>query len=164
MGIGGLGHLAVKFAKALGALVTIFTTSEAKVNAGLALGADEVTISTDSDDMARHARQFDLVLDSASAEHDLDGYTQTLDFDGILCMLDIPAAYSGGAMPLLTGRRHLTASGSGGHRHTQSMLDFAALHNIVADVEVLPAAQVSTALHRLARNDVRWRFVLDFTA
>lgn len=163
-GIGGLDHLAIKFAKALGAHVAIFTTTPAKVDAGLALGADEVIVSTDMEDMARHARTLDLILDTASDAHVLDGYAETLDFDGTLCMLGIPAAYSIGAMSLLTGRRHLTASGSGGRRDTQSMLDFAALHNIVADVEILPAAQVSTALDRLGRNDVRWRFVLDFTS
>lgn len=164
VGLGGLGHLAVKFAAALGAHVAVFTTSAAKADAAVALGADEVVISTDDADMERHARSFDLIIDTASADHDLDAYARTLDFDGTLCMLGIPPSYSIGSMALLTGRRKLTASGSGGRQDTQAMLDFAVEHGIVADVEVLPAAEVQTALDRLARNDVRWRFVLDFTA
>lgn len=163
VGLGGLGHLAVKFAKALGAHVAVFTTSAGKADAALVLGADEVIVSTDESDMARHVRAFDLVLDTASTAHDLDGYARTLDFDGVLCMLGIPPRYSIGAMALLTGRRHLTASGSGGRGDTQAMLEFAALHGIIADVEILPSGEVLTALERLSRNDVRWRFVLDFS-
>lgn len=164
VGLGGLGHLAVKFAKALGAQVAVFTSSPAKADAAIELGADEVILSTDEAAMTAHERSFDLLIDTASGEHDLDGYARTLDFDGVLCMLGIPPRYSIGSMALLTGRRHLTASGSGGRRDTQAMLDFAQAHGIVADVEVLPVAEVQTALDRLSRNDVRWRFVLDLTS
>lgn len=163
VGLGGLGHLAVKFAKALGARVAVFTTSASKADGALALGADEVIISTDDNDMARHSLAFDLILDTASAAHDLDGYIRALDFDGILCMLGIPPRYSVDAMALVTGRRHLTGSGSGGRGDIQAMLDFASLHGITADVEILPSTKVLTALERLSRNDVRWRFVLDFS-
>lgn len=163
VGLGGLGHLAVKFAKALGATVAVFTTSAAKRDDALTLGADEVVISTSADEMAQHARSFDLIIDTASGEHDISPYVLTLDFDGTICMLGIPPKYEVDAMALLTGRRKLTASGSGGSRDLREMLAFAAKHGITADVEVLPAAQVQEALDRLARNDVRWRFVLDFS-
>lgn len=163
VGLGGLGHLAVKFARALGARVTVFTTSAAKEAEARALGADDVVVSSDADAMAARARTLDLVVDTASAAHELTPYAETLAMDGTLCMLGIPATYEVGALSLLLGRRRLTASGSGGTRDTQRMLDFAALHGITADVEVLPAADVQVALDRLAAGDVRWRFVLDFT-
>lgn len=162
IGLGGLGHLAVKFAKALGASVAVFTTSEAKRADALALGADEVVLSTSREEMAAHEMAFDVIIDTASAEHDINPYVLTLDFDGTICMLGIPPKYEVDSMALLRGRRKLTSSGSGGVRDTREMLAFAAKHGITADVEVLPATQVQVALDRLARNDVRWRFVLDF--
>ncbi|GAB3270433.1 NAD(P)-dependent alcohol dehydrogenase [Kineosporia babensis] len=161
VGLGGLGHLAVKFAKALGAYVAVFTTSASKRADALALGADEVVLSTSAEEMAAHAHAFDVIIDSASAPHDLTPYVLTLDFDGTLCMLGIPPTYEVDSMALLRGRRRITASGSGGVRDTREMLAFAAQHGITADVEVVPAEQVQDALDRLARNDVRWRFVLD---
>ncbi len=162
VGLGGLGHLAVKFAKALGASVAVFTTSPSKRDDALALGADEVVISTSPDEMNAHALAFDVIIDTASGEHDISPYLLTLDFDGTICMIGIPPRYEVDSMALLRGRRRLTASGSGGVRDTREMLAFAATHGITADVEVLPATQVQVALDRLARNDVRWRFVLDF--
>lgn len=164
VGLGGLGHLAVKLAKALGASVAVFTTSQAKVADAASLGADEVVVSSDPAAMAAHAKAFDLVLDTASAKHDLTPYAEVLDMDGTLCMLGIPDTYEVSALSLLLGRRRLTASGSAGLRDTADMLAFCAEHGIVADVEVLPAADVQTALDRLGRGDVRWRFVLDMRA
>ncbi|MCE0536318.1 NAD(P)-dependent alcohol dehydrogenase [Kineosporia rhizophila] len=161
VGLGGLGHLTVKFAKALGAQVAVFTTSESKRADALALGADEVVLSTSADQMAAHANAFDVVIDTASGPHDISPYVLTLDFDGTLCMLGIPPRYEVDSMALLRGRRRITASGSGGVRDTREMLAFAAEHGITADVEVLPAERVQEALDRLAKNDVRWRFVLD---
>ncbi|KQO61220.1 NAD(P)-dependent alcohol dehydrogenase [Curtobacterium sp. Leaf261] len=164
VGLGGLGHLAVKFAKALGARVTVFTTSPSKAADARELGADDVIVSSDADAMDAAARRFDFILDTAAGKHPITPYVRTLAMDGTICMLGIPDQYEVDAFTLLNGRRRLTSSGSGGTRDTQAMLDFAGAHGIVADVEVLPAAQVNTALDRLRANDVRWRFVLDFTA
>lgn len=163
-GLGGLGHLAVKFAKALGATVTVFTTSPSKASDARELGADDVIVSSEPEAMAAAALRFDFVLDTAAGKHPITPYVQTLAMDGTICMLGIPDQYEVGAFPLLAGRRKLTASGSGGTRDTQAMLDFAGRHGIVADVEVLPAASVNDALERLRANDVRWRFVLRFAS
>jgi len=159
VGLGGLGHLAVKFAKALGAHVTVFTTSAAKEPAARALGADDVVLSTDDAAMAAVAGRFDLVLDTASGEHDPSPYLRALRMDGTLCMLGLPERFHPEAMSLI-GRRNLTVSGSGGRRSVREMLTFCAEHGITADVEVLPLEEVNTAFARLARNDVRYRFVL----
>ena len=160
VGLGGLGHLAVKFAVARGAEVTVFTTSPRKRADALALGAVEVVVSTDVAAMAAVARRLDLVVDTASGDHDPSPYLETLRRGGTLCMLGIPPRYSVSAMSLLP-QRSLTASGSAGRADTQAMLDFAAEHGVAADVEVVPASRLGEALDRLARNDVRHRFVLD---
>jgi uncharacterized zinc-type alcohol dehydrogenase-like protein len=159
VGLGGLGHLAVKFAKALGAHVTVFTTSEEKVRAARDLGADAVVVSTDDAAMAAAERTLDHVLDTASGKHDPTPYLRTLRLDGELCMLSTPDRYEPEAMALL-GRRMTLSAGAGTVR-TQEMLDFCAAHGIVADVEVLPFAEVNTGFRRLEKNDVRYRFVLD---
>ncbi|MCY1139021.1 NAD(P)-dependent alcohol dehydrogenase [Actinoplanes sp. Pm04-4] len=161
VGLGGLGHLAVKFAKALGARVAVFTTSPGKEAAARDLGADEVIISGDGEAMAAQGDRFDFMLDTASAKHDPSPYLRALRMDGTLCMLGIPDRYEPEAMALLYGFKRLAASGSAGRSRTREMLDFAARHHIVADVEKVPARDVGPALDRLARNDVRWRFVLD---
>ncbi|AGL21643.1 alcohol dehydrogenase, zinc-binding protein [Actinoplanes sp. N902-109] len=163
VGLGGLGHLAVKFAKALGARVAVFTTSPGKESAALALGVDEVIVSGDAAAMAAQADRFDFILDTASAKHDPSPYLRALRMDGSLCMLGIPDRYEPEAMALMYGYKRLVASGSGGRPRTREMLEFAARHGIVADVERVPAGQVGAALERLERNDVRWRFVLDLT-
>ena len=159
VGLGGLGHLAVKFAKALGAQVAVFTTSPGKEKDALALGADEVVVSSDDAAMAAQAGRFDFVLDTASAKHDPSPYLRSLRLDGMLCMLGLPERYEPEAMALLG--RTMTTSGSAGTTSTREMLAFCAERGIVADVEVLPFAEVNTALDRLTRNDVRWRFVLE---
>ena len=159
VGLGGLGHLGVKFAKALGAEVAVFTTSPGKEKEALALGADEVVVSTSADAMAAQAGRFDFVLDTASAKHDPSPYLQALRLDGTLCMLGLPERYEPASMALLG--RSMTTSGSAGTIATRDMLAFCSERGLVADVEMLPFADVNTALDRLARNDVRWRFVLE---
>ncbi|MCZ2835895.1 NAD(P)-dependent alcohol dehydrogenase [Modestobacter sp. VKM Ac-2985] len=162
VGLGGLGHLAVRFAVALGARVTVFTTSAAKEADARALGADDVVVSTDPGAMAAVAGRLDLVLDTASAAHDLAPYLGALRLDGTLCVLGLPEQYVVSPMSLLG--RTLTVSGSAGTVETQEMLDFCGAHGLTADVEVLPLEQVDTALARLAEGDVRYRFVLAVTA
>ena len=161
VGLGGLGHLAVKFAHALGAHVVLFTTSAAKGKDGEALGADEIVVSTDATAMDAQAGRLDFVLDTASAAHDLTPYLRTLKLDGTLCSLGALGAMEFDPLALLVGRRSLASAGSGGRPGTQQMLDFCAEHGITADVEVVPAGDVNAALARLKRNDVRYRFVLD---
>ena len=158
VGLGGLGHLAVKFAVAFGAEVTVFTTSPGKEQAARDLGAASVVVSSDAAAMGALAGRLDVVVDTAAAAHDVSPYPRTLRLDGTLVVLGLPERYSVEAMSLLG--RTMTVSGSGGTAETQGMLDFCAVHGITADVEVLPLAEVDTALARLAANDVRWRFVL----
>ncbi|MFI5843837.1 NAD(P)-dependent alcohol dehydrogenase [Catenuloplanes sp. NPDC051500] len=161
VGLGGLGHLAVKFAVALGARVAVFTTSPGKEAAARELGAHEVVVSADAEAMAAQAGRFDFILDTASAKHDVTPYLHALRVDGTLCMLGIPDRYEPEPLAMAFGRKRLTASAGGGRPRTREMLDFAARHGIVADVEKVPAREVGAALARLERNDVRWRFVLD---
>ncbi|MHA6629862.1 NAD(P)-dependent alcohol dehydrogenase [Pseudonocardia sichuanensis] len=161
VGLGGLGHLAVKFAKALGARVAVFTTSPGKEDAALALGADEVIVSTDATAMAAQNDRFSFILDTASADHDPSPYLRALRMDATLCVLGIPATWSVDPMSLLVGRKSLASAGSAGTPGTQDMLDFCARHGITADVETVPLSQVNEAMQRLRRNDVRYRFVLD---
>ncbi|MDQ0736908.1 NAD(P)-dependent alcohol dehydrogenase [Arthrobacter agilis] len=164
VGLGGLGHLAVKLAKALGARVTVFTTSPAKADAARLLGADDVVLTTDDAAMAAQFDSHDLILDTAPAPHDLTPYLRALAMDGTLCALGITERLDFDPMALLIGRKSLASAGSGGTRATQELLDFCGEHGITADVEVLPVGEVDEALERLRRNDVRYRFVLDLTA
>lgn len=161
VGLGGLGHLAVKLGHALGATLTVFTTSPAKADRARALGADRVVLSTDDAAMAAVANTVDLVVDTVAVEHDLGPYLRTLALDGTLCSLGHLGQVSVATMDLLAGRRSLASSGSGGRPRTQELLDFCGEHGITADVEVLPSAQVATALERLGRGDVSHRLVLD---
>lgn len=161
VGLGGLGHLAVKLGHALGAEVTVFTTSPGKADSARALGADHVVVSTDGDAMAAVANRFDLVVDTVAVEHDLAPYLRVVGLDGTLCSLGYLGPTAVATTDLLIGRKSLASAGSGGRPATQEMLDFCGEHGITADVEVLPSAQVATAFERLARGDVRHRFVLD---
>lgn len=161
VGLGGLGHLAVKFAHALGAHIVLFTTSEAKAAGAKALGADEVIVSKDPAAMSAQANRFDLIIDTASAPHDLTPYIRALALDGTLCALGALGSMQFDPMALLIGRKSLASAGSGGTIGTQAMLDFCNEHGITADVEVLPARDINVALDRLERNDVRFRFALD---
>lgn len=162
VGLGGLGHLAVKLAVALGAEVTVVTTSPGKEDAARALGARDVVVSTDEAAVAAAAWSLDLVLDTVSAAHDPSPLLRMLDTDGTLVVLGIPdQPWQVDPISLLIGRKRLAGSGSAGSASTRELLAFAAEHGVTADVEVLPAADVGTALARLRRGDVRYRFVLD---
>ena len=161
VGLGGLGHLAVRLAAALGAEVTVFTRTADKADDARALGADRVVVSSDEDAMAAAADSLDLVLDCAPAAHDPGPYLRTLDLDGTLVVLGHLGGWSVDAMDLLRARRRLASSGSAGRERTQELLDFCGEHGVTADVETLPSAQVATALERLGRGDVRYRFTLD---
>lgn len=161
VGLGGLGHLAVKFAHALGAHVTLFTTSAKKASGARELGADDVVVSADAAAMQAQAHRFDLILDTASAPHDLTPYLRALALDGTLVALGALGSMDFDPMALLIGRKSIASAGSGGTAGTQAMLDFCNEHGITADVEILPARDVNTALERLERNDVHFRFALD---
>ena len=163
VGIGGLGHMGIKLAHALGAHVVAFTTSEAKREAALALGADEVVVSSDPQQMQAHARSLDLILDTVAAPHDLDAYLVLLRRDGTLVLAGVPADPH--PMPrvfnLIGKRRALAGSLVGGIRETQEMLDFCAERGIVAEIELIKAAQIEQAYARMLKGDVKYRFVID---
>jgi len=163
VGIGGLGHMGIKLAHAMGAHTVAFTTSESKRQDALDLGADEVVISKDPDDMARHAGSFDFILNTVAASHDLDAYTRLLKRDGTLCLVGVPehAHPSPNVGTLIFGRRSIAGSLIGGIAETQEMLDFCAEHGIVADIEMIPAQKIDEAYDRMQRSDVKYRFVID---
>ena len=162
VGLGGLGHMGVKFAHALGAHVVLFTTSASKIEDGKRLGADEVVVSKNADEMAAHAGSFDFILDCVSAEHDINAYLNLLKRDGTLCLVGAPENPMGvSAFSLLMGRRRLAGSAIGGIAETQEMLDFCAEHNITSDVEVIDIKDINTAFERMLKSDVRYRFSID---
>jgi uncharacterized zinc-type alcohol dehydrogenase-like protein len=166
VGLGGLGHMGVKFSHAFGAHTVLFTTSPGKVADGKRLGADEVVISKNADEMVRHANSFDFILDTVAASHNLDAYTQLLKRDGTLCLVGAPEHPhpSPQVMGLIFKRRRIAGSAIGGIRQTQEMLDFCAEHNIVCDIEVIPMQQINEAYERLLRSDVKYRFVIDMAS
>jgi uncharacterized zinc-type alcohol dehydrogenase-like protein len=161
VGLGGLGHLAIKLACARGADVHLFTTSPAKAEAARALGATGVVVSTDGDQMADARNRYDFILDTVPVAHDISSHLATVRPGGTLCQVGALDAVTFEPMALLG--RSVAMAGSGGRPGTREMLDFCAEHNITADVEVLPADAVNDALARLERNDVRFRFSLDMT-
>jgi len=161
VGLGGLGHLAVKLGVALGAEVTVFTTSPAKVADARALGAQNVVVSTDPSAMDALRSALDVIIDTVAVEHDLAPYIAALDLDGTIYSLGHLGPVTVQTLSLLIGRKRLSSAGSGGHSYTQDLLDFCGENGITADVEVVPASDVTTALARLRANDVRYRFVLD---
>jgi uncharacterized zinc-type alcohol dehydrogenase-like protein len=162
VGLGGLGHMGVKFAHHLGAHVVLFTTSPSKVADGKRLGADEVVISKDADAMQKHANSFNFILDCVSAEHDLNAYLSLLKLDGTMCLVGAPEKPSPvSSFALIMGRRSLSGSAIGGIRETQQMLDFCGEHGITADIEKIPIQQINNAYDRLLKNDVKYRFVID---
>src|SRR5580700_6287592 len=165
VGLGGLGHMAVKFAHAFGAHVVLFTTSANKVADGLRLGADEVVISKNEAEMAKHLGSFDFILDTVSAEHNLNTYLDLVKLDGTLVLVGAPP----NPIPLAVGsllfrRRSLAGSIIGGIRETQEMLDFCAEHGLVSDIELIRIQQINQAFERLARSDVKYRFVIDMAS
>jgi uncharacterized zinc-type alcohol dehydrogenase-like protein len=165
VGLGGLGHMGVKFARAFGARVVLFTTSPSKVEDGKRLGAHEVVVSKDASQMKAHARSFDFILDCVSAQHDLNEYLQLLNLDGTLCLVGAPEKpLAVSAFNLLLPRKQLAGSGIGGIAETQEMLDFCADREIGSDVEVIPIQKINEAYDRLARGDVKYRFVIDMAS
>ncbi len=163
VGIGGLGHMGIKLAHALGAHTVAFTTSESKREDALKLGADEVVISKDADDMAKHAGTFHFILDTVGASHRLDDYIALLKRDGTLCLVGAPEHTHPApqVFPLIFGRKSIAGSLIGGLPETQEMLDFCAKHGIVADIEMIRAGQIDDAYDRMLKSDVKYRFVMD---
>ena len=165
VGLGGLGHMGVKFAHAFGAHVVVFTTSPGKKEAALGLGADEVVVSRNADEMKKHTGSFDFILDTVSADHDINAYLNLLRRDGNITLVGAPAKPLGvSAFGLIMGRRSLAGSAIGGIAETQEMLDFCGAHNITADVEVIPIQRVNEAYERLLKSDVRYRFSIDMAS
>src|SRR5438876_2625811 len=165
VGLGGLGHMAVKFAHAFGAHVVVFTTSPHKREDALRLGADDVVVSRNADEMQKHAGSFDFILDAVSADHDFNAYINLLGRDGNLTMVGAPAKPLGvAAFSLIGRRRSLSGSMIGGIAETQEMLDFCGKHNIAADVEVIPIQKVNEACERLLKSDVKYRFSIDMAS
>jgi len=165
VGLGGLGHMAVKFARALGSHVVVFTTSPNKKEDALRLGAHEVVVSRNADEMQKHAGSFDFILDAVSADHDINAYVNLLGRDGNLTLVGAPPkALAVAAFGLIMGRRSLSGSMIGGIAGTQEMLDFCGQHNITADVEVIPIQKVNEAYERMLRSDVKYRFSIDMAS
>jgi alcohol dehydrogenase (NADP+) len=165
VGLGGLGHMAVKFAHAFGAHTVVFTTSPSKKEDAMRLGADEVVISRNSDEMAKHADSFDFILDAVAAEHDINAYIGMLRRDGNLTMVGAPdKPLPVGVFGLLFRRRSFSGSLIGGIAETQEMLDFCGQHNITSDVEVIPVQKIDEAYGRMAKSDVKYRFSIDMAS
>jgi uncharacterized zinc-type alcohol dehydrogenase-like protein len=165
VGLGGLGHMAVKLASAFGARVVVFTTSPGKAEDAVRLGAQDVVVSTNADPMQREHGTFDFILDTVSAQHDLDAYLQLLKRNGTLTLVGAPEkALPVSAFSLIFGRRRLAGSLIGGIAETQEMLDFCAEHGITADVERMPMQRINEAYDRLVRSDVKYRFVVDMAS
>jgi len=165
VGLGGLGHMAVKFGHALGAHVVVFTTSPGKKEDAVRLGADEVVVSRNADEMKKHAGSFDFILDAVSADHDINAYINLLGVDGNLTLVGAPAKpVAVSAFSLILGRRSFSGSPIGGIAETQEMLDFCGKHNITADIEVIPIQKVNEAYQRLLKSDVKYRFSIDMAS
>jgi alcohol dehydrogenase (NADP+) len=165
VGLGGLGHMAVKFAHAFGARVVLFTTSPNKGADAARLGADEVVVSKNEAEVLKHANSFDFILDTVSAAHDLNLYLNLLKRDGTMTLLGAPPEPpTVQVFGLLMKRRQLAGSGIGGLRETQEMLDFCAEHGITADVELIAMEQIDEAYRRLLKSDVKYRFVIDMAS
>lgn len=165
VGIGGLGHMGIKIAKAMGAEVVAFTTSESKFAEAKRLGADEVVLSKDKEQMAAYRGKLHFILDAVSAEHDINAYIALLRVDGSLALVGAPeqplpvAAFS-----LITGRKSFAGSMIGGIAETQEMLDFCGEHNITADIEMIDVQQINEAYDRMVKGDVKYRFVIDMAS
>lgn len=165
VGLGGLGHMGVKLAHAMGAHVVVFTTSSDKKEDALRLGADEVVVSRNADEMQKHAGSFDFILDTVSAKHDINAYLNLLRLDGNITLVGAPEKpLDVAAFSLIMARRSLSGSSIGGIPETQEMLDFCGEHNITADVEVIPIQKVNEAYDRLLKSDVKYRFVIDMAS
>jgi uncharacterized zinc-type alcohol dehydrogenase-like protein len=162
VGLGGLGHMGLKFAHSFGAYTVLYTTSESKINDALKLGADEVVLSKDAEAMAKHAGSFDFILDCVSAPHDMNMYLGQLKLNGVLCLVGLPdQPLSVAPFSLLAGRRSLAGSAIGGMKETQEMLDYCAEKGIVSDIELIGYDKLPEAYDRVVKGDVKYRFVLD---
>jgi uncharacterized zinc-type alcohol dehydrogenase-like protein len=165
VGLGGLGHMGVKFARAFGAHVVVFTTSPNKREDALRLGAHEVVVSRNADEMKKHAGSFDFILDTVSAEHDVDALIGMLRGQGNLTLVGAPPRpLAVSAFSLIMGRRSLSGSNIGSISETQEMLDFCGEHGITSDVEVIPIQKINEAYDRLLRSDVKYRFCIDMAS
>ncbi|HWL94346.1 MAG TPA: NAD(P)-dependent alcohol dehydrogenase [Phycisphaerae bacterium] len=166
VGLGGLGHMGVKLANAFGAHVALFTTSPRKAEDARRLGAHEVIVSTNADDMARHAGSFDFILNTVAAPHDLDAYISLLNRDGTMCLVGVPAERhpAPDLAKLIFKRRSVAGSLIGGIKETQEMLDFCAERKLACDVEVIPIQKVNEAYERMLKGDVKYRFVVDMAS
>jgi alcohol dehydrogenase (NADP+) len=161
-GLGGLGHMALKFANAFGAEVVLFTTSPGKKEDAIRLGAHEIVISRIEEEMKKHANSFDFVIDTVSAKHDLGAYLNLLKRDGVLALVGAPSEPTPvSAFSLIMPRRQLTGSLIGGIAETQEMLDFCADRGITCDVEKIPMSKINEAYERMLKSDVKYRFVID---
>ena len=164
VGLGGLGHMGMKFAKAMGARVTVLSHSESKREAALALGADEFVVLSNPEDFGAHGSKFNLILDTVSAEHSYDAYLSLLKLNGTMVLVGLPNPASISAFSLVGRRRSLAGSMIGGIRETQEMLDFCAEKGIVAEVEVISMDYINEAYERMLKSDVRYRFVIDLAS
>ncbi len=165
VGLGGLGHMGVKLANAFGARVVVFTTSPGKTQDALRLGAHEVVVSKNQDEMKKHANSFHFILDAVSAQHDINAYLELLKRDGTLTQVGAPAdPLPVQVFNLIFGRRQFAGSLIGGIRETQEMLDFCGEHNITCDIELIPIQKINEAYERLLKNDVKYRFVIDMAS
>jgi uncharacterized zinc-type alcohol dehydrogenase-like protein len=165
VGLGGLGHMGVKFAHALGAHTVVFTTSPSKKEDALRLGADEVVLSKNANEMEKHLGSFDFILDAVSANHDINVYLNLLRHDGNITLVGAPEKpLAVAAFALIMGRRSLSGSPIGGIAETQEMLDFCGKHNITSDVEVIPIQKINEAYERLLKSDVKYRFSIDMAS
>jgi len=165
VGLGGLGHMAVKFARAFGAQVVLFTTSKGKIEDAKRLGAHEVVVSTDEAQMAAHVGSFDFILDAVSASHDLNAYFNLLKRDGNLTLVGAPEKpLPVAAFPLIMRRRSFSGSLIGGLPETQEMLDFCGKHGITSDIELIKMSEINTAYERMLKSDVKYRFVIDMAS
>jgi len=165
VGLGGLGHMGVKFAHALGAHTVLFTTSASKIEDGLRLGADEVVLSKNPEEMQKHIGSFDFILDCVSADHDVNAYLNLVKVDGHMVLVGAPEKpLQVAAFNLLFGRKSLSGSAIGGIEETQQMLDFCGQHNITSDIEIIPIQKINEAYDRLLKSDVKYRFVIDLAS
>jgi len=165
VGLGGLGHMAVKIAHALGAHVVVFTTSPNKKDDALRLGADAVVVSRNNEEMKKHAGSFDFILDAVSTDHDINSYLNLLGRDGNITLVGAPEQpLAVSAFGLIFGRRSISGSPIGGISETQEMLEFCGTHNITADVEVIPIQKVNEAYDRMLKSDVKYRFSIDMAS
>lgn len=165
VGLGGLGHMGVKLAHAFGAHVVVFTSSESKRQDAIRLGAHEVVHSRNANEMQKHAGSFDLILDTVSADHDINAYINLLGLAGNLTLVGAPSKpLSLSSFALILGRRSVSGSNIGGIAETQEMLNFCGKHNITADVEIIPIQKVNEAYERLLKSDVKYRFSIDMAS